>query len=392
MQKTHLGLIGAWGLRGATLRHALLEPNVEIIAAADIYEDSLEQCQNYYAKLGQNIETSRDYHTVLQNPKIDGVFIASPDYAHFEHAKAALEAGKHVYLEKPLAISVEDCDNLLETACRTKTKLFLGHNMRYFPAVLKMKEIIDSGMIGEVQAVWCRHFVNYGGEAYFKDWHSERQYSNGLLLQKGAHDIDVIHWLCGAYSQKVVGMGKLSVYDKSSRRSDSGERYFPLKAALQYPPQKDRNFSPHIDVEDHNMIFMQLENGIQASYMHCMYAPTSERNYVFMGTKGKLENIGDMGDCEIHVYTELRDYRRPNIIHKIGGDSGEHGGADPEIMRAFVRFIRDEAIPNTSPIAARMAVAAGIAGTESIRNGSVPIDVAQLDPKLEAHFGGAPTG
>ena len=389
MKKIHLGLIGAWGLRGTMLRHALLEPDVEIVAAADIYEDSLQHCQDYYAQLGQKVEVCTDYNTVLQNPKVDGVFIGTPDYLHFAHAKAALEAGKHVYLEKPMTTSVETCDTLLETAYRTKTKLFLGHNMRYLPAILKMKEIIDSGIIGDIQAVWCRHFINYGGEAYFKDWHSEQRHVHGLLLQKGAHDIDVIHWLCGSYSQKVVGMGKLSVYDKASRRSNEA-RYRPFQVCgwdgIAFPPEQDGQFSPIMDVEDHSMILMQLRNGVQANYMQCMYAPTSERNYVFLGTKGKLENIGDVGDCEIHVYTEIRKYREPNIIYKINSNWQDHGGSDTEIMRVFVRFMRNEALPYTSPIAARMAVAAGVAGTESIRNGSIPVSVPNVDAGLEKYF------
>lgn len=56
-----------------------------------------------------------------------------------------------------------------------------------------MKELIDAGAIGEVKTIWCRHFVGNGGDYYFKDWHAERKNTTSLLLQKGAHDIDVIH-------------------------------------------------------------------------------------------------------------------------------------------------------------------------------------------------------
>lgn len=140
-----------------------------------------------------------DYREVLADPEICAVFILTPDHLHEEHAVAALEAGKAVYLEKPLAITIEGCDRILRTAKATGTRLFVGHNMRYFPVVLKMKEVVDSGLIGEVQCAWCRHFVNYGGDAYFRDWHSEQKNTCGLLLQKGAHDIDVINWLFGKF-------------------------------------------------------------------------------------------------------------------------------------------------------------------------------------------------
>lgn len=63
----------------------------------------------------------------------------------------------------------------------------MGHNMRHMQFVLKMKSLIDEGRIGTVKTAWCRHFVGHGGDFYLKDWHSERRYSTGLLLQKGAH-------------------------------------------------------------------------------------------------------------------------------------------------------------------------------------------------------------
>jgi predicted dehydrogenase len=81
--------------------------------------------------------------------------VTTPDFLHEEQAVAALEAGKAVYLEKPMAITIPGCDRILETAYRTKTRLYLGHNMRHMAFVLKMKELIDEGAIGEVKAAWC---------------------------------------------------------------------------------------------------------------------------------------------------------------------------------------------------------------------------------------------
>ena len=88
--------------------------------------------------------------------------------------------------------------------------------LRFFHFRAYQKQQLSSGTqlrcFGEVKAGWCRHFVSYGGDAYFKDWHADRTKSTGLLLQKGAHDIDVLHWLCGGYSKRVSAMGALSVY------------------------------------------------------------------------------------------------------------------------------------------------------------------------------------
>ncbi|RAG62264.1 gfo/Idh/MocA family oxidoreductase, partial [Burkholderia multivorans] len=83
--------------------------------------------------------------------------------------------------EKPLATTIEDADAILTAAARNRARLYVGHNMRHMPAMRTMKDIIDSGRIGEVKAVWCRHFVGHGGDYYFKDWHADRRKSTGLL-------------------------------------------------------------------------------------------------------------------------------------------------------------------------------------------------------------------
>ncbi|MEI8078532.1 MAG: Gfo/Idh/MocA family oxidoreductase [bacterium] len=151
---------------------------------------------------------------------VDAVVIATPDWLHEEHAVAALERGLAVYLEKPMAITITGCDRILRTAKQQQARLFVGHNMRYMTIIRKMKQLIDAGTIGKVKTMWCRHFISYGGDAYFRDWHADRQCSTGLLLQKGAHDIDVMHWLAGSYSRRVTAFGSLAVYGDLPRRTE----------------------------------------------------------------------------------------------------------------------------------------------------------------------------
>lgn len=393
MDKLRIGLIGAWGLRGKLAKYAEDQfDEVSVVGAADINEASLQAFREYY---GDHTFLTDNYRELLDRSDIDAVFIITPDYCHEEQTIAALQAGKHVYLEKPMAITTAGCDRILKAAFDTGTKLYLGHNMRYFPAVIKMKEIIDSGAIGEVRTVWCRHFVSIGGDAYFKDWHSEQKNSTGLLIQKGAHDIDVIHWLTGAYTTGVVGMGNLTVYNRTKRREEGPATVsdFPQKPdgfqvridESNWPPFEQNDFSPVIDVEDHNMILMQLENNIQASYMQCHYTPDYHRNYTFIGTEGRIENKGDSGNCSILLYNKRKDgYPEPNRVFTLDEVEGSHGGSDPAIVRSFVEFLLEGKIPNTSPLAARQAVAVGEAATKSLRancsfHAIPPVDDAILD-------------
>jgi predicted dehydrogenase len=382
MKLIKIGVIGVGG-RGAIAREAHLpEEGYKIVAGVDVNDAPLKKFKEF---AGDDAFISKDYKKLLAIKDIDAVFVTSPDFLHEEHALAALNAGKAVYLEKPMAITIEGCDRLLKAAYKTGSKLFLGHNMRHFPVVLKMKEVIDSGLIGEVQAGWCRHFINYGGDAYFRDWHSEQKNTTGLLLQKGAHDIDVMHWLMGAYTKTVVGMGMLSVYDKCKRRSPDVPGSAKWSAS-QWPPLEQTGFSPVINVEDHNMVMMQLDNGSQACYMQCHYTPDAERNYTFIGTKGRVENIGDYGHCKVNVWTQRGPRETPDLVYNLKPLEGSHGGSDPSIIREFLRFVRDGVKTNTSPIAARNSVAVGVQGHKSMRSGCNAEKIPQLHKDLIKYF------
>lgn len=274
MKEMKFGLIGC-GCRGGLAKFAH-NPEIksEIIAVADIDPDGINKWKN---KHNQNARGYTDYREMIEKETLNGVFILSPDYCHEEQAVFAIENALPVYLEKPMAISIKGCDRIMKTAKKHKQKIMLGHNMRYMGFVHKIKEIIDAGTIGDIKAIWCRHFVSYGGDAYFKDWHAEQRYANSLLLQKGAHDIDIIHWLANSYTANVVGMGKLDVYDKSQKRKEDehGDGTWDVK---NWPPNEIGGFNPNMDVEDHNMILMNLQNGIQASYLQCHYTPDAWRD------------------------------------------------------------------------------------------------------------------
>ena len=388
--KVKFGVIGANPkLRANFVFHNFDRDKGELVAICDIDPDSIAAFREAYPEMA-NVRTYRDYRELLADPEVEAVFVMVRDAFHEEMAVAALEAGKHVYLEKPMAITIEGCDHILETAYRTGKKLMIGHNMRYMDFVLKMKEIIDSGIIGEIQSVWVRHFICYGS-CYFRHFCAEQKTCTGLLLQKGSHDIDIIHWLTGGYTKRVVAMGKLSVYNRTKDRLKPGEKP-DRKASFQnacWPPLEIKGLNPHIDVEDHSMLLMQLDNGVQASYEQSMYAPDNERNYTFIGTKGRVENIGDYhGETYIHVWTQRGFRNDPDIIYRIKPRDGSHGGADAPIVQAFFDFIREGKQPAVSPIAARNAIAAGVLGHYSMRNGNVPADVPPLREELIRYFDG----
>lgn len=384
-RELRIGVIGAGG-RGGLAHHAHNPADgVRLVAGADVNPEALK---GFREKFGDSAYTTDDYRRLLEEADVDAVFVTSPDFLHEEHAVAALQAGKDVYLEKPIAITIEGADRILRAAYENNRKLYLGHNMRHMEFVRKMKQLIDEGEIGEVKAGWCRHFVCYGGDAYFKDWHAERSKATSLLLQKGAHDIDVLHWLCGGFSQRVNAFGNLTVYNAIQDRHDVSERGDASWSDGNWPPLSQTGINPIVDVEDLSMMNMSLDNGVLCSYQQCHYTPDGWRNYTIIGTEGRIENFGDNpGECVVRLWNRRRAYNPyGDEQFFIAPSGGGHGGADPRIVEEFVRYVRDGGKVTTSPVAARYSVAAGVKAAESLRANGAPMDIPPLDPAVVAYF------
>jgi predicted dehydrogenase len=384
-----IGVVGA----GARCKLALnaIDPAVtaasvaaRIVAVADTTPQGRTRAAQIF---GDDVAVVPDVSSLIEQG-VDAAFVTTPDFTHAELAVQLLRAGVAVYLEKPLAITIEGADEVLRAAYESGSKLYVGHNMRHMPVVRLMRRLIQDGAIGQVKAVWCRHFVGNGGDYYFKDWHAERAKTTGLLLQKGAHDIDVIHWLADGYSVDVTGMGDLAIYgDVTDRADNSGRVMGDWFSYDNWPPASQTELNPVIDVEDISMVSMRLDNGVLASYEQCHFTPDYWRNYTVIGTEGRLENYGDSAGGTVRVWNKRTSYNESgDASYPIPEGEGGHNGADALTVAEFLRFVAHGAATDTSPVAARNAVAAGVAATESLRDGSTPRRVPALAPELLDYF------
>jgi predicted dehydrogenase len=384
-----IGVVGA-GAR-CTLALNAIDPSVadvsgptRIVSVADTTPHGRTRAAGIF---GDEVAVVPDVEALIQQG-VQAAFVTTPDFTHAEIATRLLQAGVAVYLEKPLAITIEGADDVLRAAYESGSKLYVGHNMRHMPVVRLMRSLIQNGEIGEVKAVWCRHFVGNGGDYYFKDWHAERAKTTGLLLQKGAHDIDVIHWLAGGYSVDVTAMGDLAVYGDVTDRADNSRRVMEDWFSYDnWAPTAQRELNPVIDVEDISMVSMRLDNGVLASYEQCHFTPDYWRNYTVIGTEGRIENFGDSAGGTVRVWNRRTSYKESgDRAYPISDGDGGHNGADALTVGEFLRFVRQGGATDTSPVAARNAVAAGVAATESLRDGSTPRRVPGLEPELLDYF------
>ncbi len=383
MNTLRIGLIG-FGQRARLAEELLRDGNDAVVTAVcDPSERGQAAARERYPEA-----LVTDSLDELLASQVDAVMVFTPDDLHAAPVIAALEAGKAVFSEKPLAISVEDTDRILATAMRTGSRLYVGHNMRHMPVITLMKRLIDEGSIGEVKAIWCRHFVGHGGDYYFKDWHADRSRTTGLLLQKGAHDLDVIHWLAGAYTRTVAAMGENAVYSQiQDRRDRSNERMGDWFSLENWPPTELTGLHPVIDVEDLSQVNMRLANGVLANYEQCHFTPDYWRNYTVIGTSGRIENFGDDAGEKVGLWDHRhRGYAAPDREFEIPAEEGGHGGGDSLLVKEFLRFVREGGVTSTNPVAAREAVATGVLATQSLRGDGSALTVPELPAELVEYF------
>jgi predicted dehydrogenase len=381
-----IGVVGV-GARGplATWAHRR-QMHARVVAVADPHPAAGRRARKLF---GPGVDVVDSHHELISmEPRLDAVFVMSPDYTHAEVTSDLLRAGIPVYLEKPMATTVEDADRVLAIARETGTRLYVGHNMRHMAVVSTMFDIIERGEIGEVKAIWCRHFVGNGGDFYFKDWHADRRRSKGLLVQKGVHDIDVIHYLAGAYTKDVVGMGDLVLYGGIDDHRDNSDQLMQDWLSLDHwPPSSQTALNPVVDVEDLSMVTMRLSNGVLASYQQCHFTPDYWRNYTVIGTHGRLENFGDADGGIVRVWNRRTWFSAEgDLAYRVSGDAAGHDDADERTVSEFLHFVRTGDRTATSPVSARYSVAAGILATDSLRSGSVPLPVPRLPVDVEQYF------
>jgi len=356
-----------------------------IVAAVDTTQAGRARAVEMF---GPAIPVYTDHRELVAAGGTDAAIVTTPDFTHAAIAIDLLRAGIAVYLEKPIATTVEDADAVLAAAYETKTPLYVAHNFRHAAVVRLMSEIIRRGEIGEVKSIWVRHFVGNGGDYYFKDWHADRSNVTSLLLQKASHDIDIVHMLGGGYTRRVVGMGDLMVYgDVTDRRERVGETVNDWFSFDNWPPASQTGLNPVVDVEDLSMMMMTLDNGVQASYQQSHFTPDYWRNYTVIGTEGRLENVGDTAGGVVKVWNRRHEWQvEGDAEYEIEGVTSGHSDADLTTMTEFLSHVAHGTPTTLSPVAARESVAAGVLATTSLRSGSVPFDVPPLDPSITQYF------
>lgn len=388
MEKHKIGFIGT-GMRTVwILLEMLKREEFEVVAISDISQEAMDMvCEKFNTQWDQYT----DYRDLLAREDIEGVVICSPDYAHKEQAIAAFEAGKHVFLEKPIATTIEGGKKVLQKRDESGKTLLIGFVLRYNKLYKKMKELIESGIIGKVHTGWVLHSVGAASDWYFHDWHGTMKNTGGLLLQKGSHDFDIINWIIDSKVEKVAAFGSRNFFggDKPNDLicQECDERFtcseatkdslIPLKRAdgsefiIHYNVWRNQcAFREEIDVLDDHHVILKYKNGAKVTYLECHNTPEDNREYYFIGTKGKLKLDDKLDTITVQFRHGMRDRKEVMTISNLQLSEG-HGGGDKYILDDFVKALETGLQPNAGGEEGLHAIEIGLKSHEAIRKEQV---------------------
>jgi len=196
-KRLSLGIAGLGNAGHAVWRDLDKVAAVELVAVADIRGDALEKVQRENA-------TIRTYNGVAEmcgSEKIDAVWIATPTEFHAEHVITALERGKHVICEKPIALSLDDCDRIIEAAEKNRL-ILLMHSKAMDPPIVKMREVIGGGELGRVIQINTWSYKGWLKSARLAS-EVDSSKGGGVLFRQGPHQVDIVRALCGGKARSV---------------------------------------------------------------------------------------------------------------------------------------------------------------------------------------------
>ena len=218
-QKKITMVIAGLGGRGHDIysNYGLEHPqDMQVVAVADPRQDRLD-----IVKREWGLDDSQCYNTAeelfAKERMADVAVIATQDQQHVAHAEAALRAGYHLLLEKPVAVDIEGCLEVLRMAQKYKRHVVVCHVLRYTPFYNTIKQYIDAGRIGDVVTIQAMEQVGYWHHAhsYVRGNWRRKEDSSPMILAKCCHDMDILIWLTGKRAQHVSSFGNNYLFNEA---------------------------------------------------------------------------------------------------------------------------------------------------------------------------------
>ena len=302
--------------------------NARITAVADAVEEAAKAAAE---ELGVE-KCFSDYKEILSDPEIDAVIVVAPTNLHKQIVIDCAAAGKHIFCEKPMAMTVEECDEMIAACDRHKVKLQIGFMRRLDASFREAKRLVEEGAIGELVQIHS----NTRGPSKPRPWMYDIKKSNGILAEVNSHDIDAVRWMAGSDIETVYAVA-------GNFRNPEAEADYP-------------------DYYDSVLMSGTLKSGVHfcidgAAYVQYGYDSKME----LIGTKGKIQ-VGRSEKEHVHCTTVEQGTATPFVNSWMTLFIDAYLAEDI----SFVNAVLNDTPVEVSGVDGRMAVAAVEAGNRSI--------------------------
>ena len=353
---------------------------MKIVAAADIRPEKLEQIKAAYGLRDDQCYNSAE--SMLKAGRLaDVMFVCTPDDCHYAHAMGALALDYHLLLEKPISPTEDQCRDIEKLANERGRHVAVCHVLRYTVFYQKLKELIDSGCVGEVVNIQANEQVAYWHQAHSfvrGNWRNAAL-STPMILAKCCHDMDILLWLSGKHFLRVSSFGSLRHFRAEfapegapARCTDgcpaadhcpynaetfymdkvnSGSLGWPVNVLAVNPTAENvmnalRNgpygrcvYHCDNDVVDHQVLNMELEDGMTISFSMCAFTADNNRYIRIMGTHGEI--AADMNAKYIDVMP-FGKAKQTIDVNELTTDFSGHGGGDARLLEDFLDLVSGE--------------------------------------------------
>jgi UDP-N-acetyl-2-amino-2-deoxyglucuronate dehydrogenase len=204
MRKIKFAIVGCGRIAQRHAEH--INTYGELVAVCDIVKKKGEDLGNKYnAKVYENID-----ELFKQEKEVEVVSVCSPNGLHARHSIKALRAGFHVLCEKPMAISVHDCGEMIKEAEKANRRLFAIKQNRFNPPVAAVKDALEKGILGKVYSIQLSCFWNRNPDYYENSWKGTADLDGGTLYTQFSHFIDLLYWMIGDVKRAYALMGNFA--------------------------------------------------------------------------------------------------------------------------------------------------------------------------------------
>ncbi len=327
MSTIGIGLIGCGGrLRGVMKQLARATDRVEVRAVMDPSPDSVRAAREAF---NANATAYEDYHDLVRDPQVDWVLIGSWNCFHAAQAVAAFEAGKHVFCEKPLATTLDDCLAMRDAWLRSGKLFSIGFTLRYSPHYRRVKELLAEGRVGRIVSMEFNETLdfNHGGYIHM-DWRRRTANAGTHLLEKCCHDLDLTNWMVESLARRVASFGGTDFFlpenahhiDRVGPNEKGQTAYKTWRSAA---GSVDSPFTDDKDIIDNQVGIIEFASGVRTTFHTNCNTAVPERRMYICGTEGTLRADVIAGTIELRRIgfdTETEDCSTDA--------KGGHGGGD----------------------------------------------------------------